>query len=72
MGLTSLSSALAPQLAQKVSWTELQKEDYAVIEQGIVIINTEAKAEQCQKFYNFLFSEKGQSIFSKYGYAKGD
>jgi len=73
LGFTSLSSALAPQLADKVAWKEIESKHYSVIEQGIVIVNnSEAKSAQCKKFYNFLFSEEGQNIFSRYGYAKGD
>ena len=70
VGLTAKSIVYDPKLKNIGNWVELDRQSYAPIAQGVIITQSGAKnnLEACQIFYNFLFSEKAQKVFTDYGY----
>ena len=69
VGFTSMSVVLSPEMKDKGKWTEVDKELYSPIEQGVVVIKRDAEnVEKAEKFYQFLFSEKAKLILENYGY----
>jgi len=70
IGFTAKSVVLSTAMKGKGSWIELNETDYTPIKQGVVIINHQNKKQQdADKFYSFLFSNKGKEIIQKFGYA---
>jgi molybdate transport system substrate-binding protein len=70
IGFTSKSVVLSPFIKGKGNWVAIDERAYSPIKQGIVIIkNTSTSIDKKEKFYNFLFSKKGQEILNKYGYS---
>jgi len=70
IGFTSKSVVLSPFIKGKGNWIDIDEQAYAPIKQGIVIIkNTSTSIDKKEKFYNFLFSKKGQDILNKFGYS---
>ncbi len=70
IGFTAKSIVLSSEMSGKGKWVEVDPQSYERIAQGVVIL-TYAKKEHLsatEKFYNFLFSDKGKEIFKKYGY----
>lgn len=67
IALTAKSVVLSPGLKQKGHWTEVDRDLYEPIKQGVIIIKT-AKKNEAGKFYQFLFSKKAKAIFENYGY----
>jgi len=70
VGFTAMSIVAAPSMAGKGQWIEIDRAAYEPIAQGVVILR-HAKYNDpvaAQKFFDFIFSEKGQEIFLKYGY----
>jgi len=68
-GFTAKSVVMAPKINPKGDWLALPTDLYDPIEQGVVILKTNPKAEaQAQKFYKFLFSPKAKEILDNFGY----
>jgi molybdate transport system substrate-binding protein len=70
IGFTSKSIVLSSEMIGRGKWIEVDSQSYERIAQGVVIL-TYAKKQHfkaAEKFYNFLFSDKGKEIFKKYGY----
>ncbi|MDX1942797.1 MAG: molybdate ABC transporter substrate-binding protein [Saprospiraceae bacterium] len=70
LGFTAKSIVLAPEIQGKGKWIEMDTAAYQPIEQGVVITKY-GKMQHLsvsQRFFEYLFSEKGRAIFSKYGY----
>lgn len=70
LGFTAKSIVLAPDMQGKGAWIEMDASAYAPIQQGVVITkfgNTQ-HPEASQRFFAYLFSEKGRTILEKYGY----
>lgn len=74
VGFTAKSVVLAPKLKNKGHWVTVPKTAYQPIEQGVIITKygNQEHPELAQKFYKFLFSTTGQSIFKAYGYTIPD
>ncbi|MFN8673012.1 MAG: molybdate ABC transporter substrate-binding protein [Candidatus Sericytochromatia bacterium] len=72
IGFTSKSTVISPEMKNKGKWVEIDPKTYSPIAQSIIILNYGKKNnnQKSQKFYNFIFSKKGQKIFEKYGYAQ--
>ncbi len=69
IGFTAKSVVLSPQMLGKGHWVEIARDAYTPIAQGVVILKQdEDQLEQAQKFYDFLFSDKGKEILDKFGY----
>ncbi|MDO3695150.1 molybdate ABC transporter substrate-binding protein [Wenyingzhuangia sp. chi5] len=69
VGFTAMSVVMSPTMKDKGTWVEVDKKNYTPIEQGIVIIKHKGLTNpSALKFYDFLFSEKAQSILKDYGY----
>ncbi len=64
------SLAVAPELAGKGKWVEVQKGSYEPIAQSVVVLKhgAETRPEAARKFVDFLFTPKARAIFKKYGY----
>ncbi len=70
VGFTSMSVVLSDEMKGKGRWMAINKNDYSPIEQGVVMLNNrKTENSEVQKFYDFLFSEKGKNILKKFGYS---
>lgn len=70
IGFTAKSVVVSPQTKGKGNWIEINEEFYTPISQGIVILkNGTGNHNHSQQFYNFLLSEEGKNILSKFGYS---
>lgn len=70
IGFTAKSVVLSPNMKGKGSWIEMNEADYTPIKQGVVVINHQKNKQQdADKFYSFLFSNKGKEILENFGYA---
>ncbi|MCB0577800.1 MAG: molybdate ABC transporter substrate-binding protein [Phaeodactylibacter sp.] len=70
-GITAKSVVLSPDMKSEGKWVELPGEAYRPIEQGVVITSYGQKNHplESRQFFDFLFSERAQRIFKKYGYS---
>ena len=61
---------MAPTMAGKGTWVDVDPKSYEPIAQCIVILKYAAKQHTAaaEKFYDFIFSSSAQDIFKKYGY----
>jgi len=70
MGFTAKSVVLSPGMKGQGRWIEIDPNIYTPLAQGIVILdNQRGQLDQAQKFYDFLFSQKGKEILDKFGYS---
>ncbi len=70
IGFTAKSVVLAPVVAGKGHWIEIDPAYYRPIEQGIVLLKANPdKFSKAQKFKEFLFSDAGKNILNKFGYS---
>lgn len=67
---TAKSVVMAPPLAHKGRWIEINDTLYSPIVQGTVMLKhaQENSLQTIKAFYQFLFSTEGKSIFKSYGY----
>ena len=70
VGITAKSLAIAPGMAGKGRWIDLPADVYQPIAQGAVILRhgRQHHADAAEKFYEFLFSEKGRAILAGFDY----
>ncbi len=69
IGFTAKSTVMLPDMAHRGSWIEISDSTYQPIAQGVVLIkHNEGTRSEAKKFYEFLFSEKGEEILRKYGF----
>ncbi|WP_158829505.1 molybdate ABC transporter substrate-binding protein [Mucilaginibacter lacusdianchii] len=71
VAFTSKSVVLDMAKKSKGDWKEVDPKLYPPIAQGVVILKyavTGKNRANAQKFYDFLFSRKGKSVFALYGY----
>jgi len=69
IGFTAKSVVLSPKMKRKGHWVPLDKNQYSVIEQGVVIIKRESRdVKKVQQFYDFLFSQEAKEILEDFGY----
>lgn len=68
VGFTSKSVVLCPKLKGKGKWFDVDESLYKPIEQFVLLLKSKRQNKNAQKYYVFLFSEKAQKIFKKYGY----
>lgn len=70
IGFIAKSIVLAPGMAGKGKWVEVQKSSYEPIAQAVVVLKhgAETQSESAHKFVDFLFTPRARSIFAKYGY----
>lgn len=69
MGFTAKSVVLSPEMRSKGHFTAIDPNWHQPIAQGIVLLKKSDKLEQAQQFYNYLFSDAGQTILNQYGYS---
>lgn len=70
IGFTAKSVVVAPQTKGKGNWIEVNEEFYTPISQGIVLLkNGSGNKNHTQQFYNFILSDEGKNILSKFGYS---
>ncbi len=67
VGFTSISSILSSPLNSRGYWTEIDTSLHSPIAQGIVIIK-QKNTDNAIQFKDFVFSEHGKTILTKYGY----
>ncbi len=68
IGFTSKSLVLSPKLKGKGVWFDVDESLYKPIDQFVLLLKRDKLNENAKKYYEFLFSEKAQNIFKKYGY----
>lgn len=69
IGITALSVVSTPGQKRQGKWQKLATNGYQPIQQGIVLLKSEANTEKkAELFYAFLFSEKAQAILQAHGY----
>jgi molybdate transport system substrate-binding protein len=69
LGFTAKSVIFTPGLKKKGNYIEVDSAAYKPIAQSAVILKSNAQnIPQSEKFFNFLFSKKGQIILKKHGY----
>ena len=65
---SSLYSKNMKKYKEKVNWSEVDKNLYTPIEQGIVILKYGASNNEYRAFYDFILSDRAKEIFKNYGY----
>ncbi len=68
IGIIALSLALAPALKDKGTYWEIPSEAYPPLEQGVVILRSSKRHERAEQFIEFLKSQPGQAIMTRYGF----
>lgn len=70
IGFTAKSVVLAPQMQGRGKWTEVPRESYQPIEQGIVMLKhgAETNADAARQFMEFMASARARGILEKFGY----
>lgn len=71
VGFNALSIVLSPEMKNQGYYIVVDSTLYQPIEQAAILLkhsDDSPKKESSQKFYDFLFSEKGKAILKKYGY----
>jgi len=68
IGFTAASIVMAPSMKNKGRWLAVDKNTYAPITQGAVVIKQSSRQEEAKKFYLFLFSPTAKKILLEYGY----
>lgn len=68
LGFTASSIVNSPINHKVGRWSEVPDTLYSPIAQGVVILKRTNKAEQAQKFYEYLLSEKSMAVLRSYGY----
>lgn len=70
IGFTAKSVVLAPNMAGKGAWADVDPQAYKAISQGVVVLKYGADhhSREAKTFYDFLFSAAAKQIFVKYGY----
>lgn len=70
IGFTAKSIVFSLQAKEKGNWTDINEEDYSPISQGIVLLkNGSGNKKHTEQFYNFILSEEGKKILTKFGYS---
>lgn len=73
IGLTAMSVVLSPKMKGKGNWTAVDESNYSPIKQGILLMkNGMSNNSDGLKFYNFLISDQGREILTKFGYSVKD
>ena len=69
LGFTSKSVVLSPQMINKGSWKEIDKELYEPMAQAMVVLkNRKEYTIKAIQFKDFILSAKGKKILHKFGY----
>lgn len=68
IGFTAKSVVLAPEVKNVGKWVEVPKNAYQPIAQGAVLLKQAEKTAAAKRFYDYLYSAKARTIFSKFGY----
>jgi molybdate transport system substrate-binding protein len=70
IGFTAKSIVISAEMKGKGKWVELNGQDYPSIEQSAVLLNHAKQTNEAaaRKFYNFLYSAKAKTIYTKFGY----
>src|SRR5512134_1435429 len=68
IGIVALSLALAPAMHAKGTYWEVPAEAHPPLEQGAVILKTSKQQEAARRFLEFMQSDKGQEIMTRYGF----
>lgn len=70
LGITARSVVVAPKVEGQGYWVEISPMLYEPIEQGCVVLRygNQNHPKISRMFFDFLFSQKAQDIFRRYGY----
>lgn len=68
IGIVALSLALAPAMHAKGTYWEIPAEAHPPLEQGAVILKTSKQQDAARRFLEFMQSDKGQEIMTRYGF----
>ena len=73
IGLVATSALYTPKLShlkEGVHWSRVDTHLYTPIKQGIVLLKPAKNSKAYEEFYDFIFSQKAKSIFTKFGYVE--
>lgn len=68
IGFTGKSIVLSPKLKGKGKFFDVDENLYKPIEQYVLLLKNETLNNNAQKYIDFLFSDKAQTILRRYGY----
>jgi molybdate transport system substrate-binding protein len=70
IGFTAKSIVISDEMKGRGKWVELDQKDYPPIKQAAVLLTygQQNHAADARKFYDFLYSDKAQAIYKKFGY----
>lgn len=68
IGIVALSLALAPAMHAKGTYWEIPAEAHPPLEQGAVILKSSKQQEAARRFLEFMQTDKGQEIMTRYGF----
>jgi molybdate transport system substrate-binding protein len=71
IGLIAKSSLYSPKMSrykEGINWSDIDRNLYRPIEQGIVILKNGKDNLDVKAFYDFIVSDRAKKIFSRFGY----
>lgn len=71
IGVIAKSALFSPKIShfkEGVHWSEVDSKLYTPIDQGIVILKNAKGKVGVKEFYDFIFSNRSQTILKRYGY----
>ncbi len=73
-GFTAKSVVMSPEMNQKGNWLALDTSKYDAIRQGVIITSHGRRAHPraTKAFFEYLFSDEAQAIFTDYGYLSAE
>jgi molybdate transport system substrate-binding protein len=71
IGFTAKSVVMSPEMKGIGHWISIDKNSYKPIAQGAILLKSskERNLRVAEQFYKYLYAEKAQNIFKKFGYS---
>lgn len=70
LGFIAKSSLYSEKMKKYKNYIDVDTKLYTPINQGIVLLNKKKNSSEAKAFYEFILSDKAQTIFKQYGYLK--
>ncbi|MFO0705507.1 MAG: molybdate ABC transporter substrate-binding protein [Nitrospira sp.] len=68
VGVIALSLAMAPAMKSKGAYWEVPLDAYPPLEQGAVVLKSSKQQDSAKRFLEFMKSQLGQEIMTRYGF----
>ncbi|MEM9362884.1 MAG: molybdate ABC transporter substrate-binding protein [Bacteroidota bacterium] len=70
IGITSIAVVSSPEMKNMGHWVPLENKAYpSLLQSAVLLKKKKGVSKESKAFYNFLFSDKAQSILKEYGYS---